>query len=52
MPGEYYRLPWTLTDKAISCLEVTGGYKPDREHFKNDTILAPATAFTSIAWLF
>jgi hypothetical protein len=23
-PREYYRLPWTLTDNAISWLEVTG----------------------------
>ena len=39
-PREYYRLPWTLTDNAISWLEVTddcnlaceGCYRP---HIKN-----------------
>ena len=42
-PGEYYRLPWTLTDNAISWLEVTddcnlaceGCYRPHKKNHKS-----------------
>ena len=42
-PGAYYRLPWTLTDNAISWLEITddcnlaceGCYRPRKQNHKS-----------------
>lgn len=42
-PGDYYRLPWSLTDNGISWLEVTdacnlaceGCYRPHHDHHKS-----------------
>ena len=47
-PREYYRLPWSLTDNAISWLEVTddcnldceGCYRPHIKNHKSLTQIA------------